>query len=58
VESQTNAGMRKHFYLPIVTREVLAKLQRGNPSWQALVPPRIVQLIIQDKLFGYQPTRG
>jgi len=41
-------------YLPIVTREVLAKLQRGDPAWQALVPPRIVQLITQNKLFGYQ----
>ena len=47
-----------HSYLPIVTREVLAKLQRGDPAWEALVPPRIVQLITQDKLFGYQPTRG
>jgi hypothetical protein len=44
-------------YLPIVTREVLAKLQRGDPSWEALVPPPIVQLITQDKLFGYQPMR-
>jgi len=44
-------------YLPIVTREVLAKLQRGDPSWQALVPPRIVQIITQDKLFGYQPPQ-
>ena len=43
-------------YLPIVTREVLAKLQRGDPSWQALVPPRIVQIITQNRLFGYQPT--
>jgi hypothetical protein len=44
-------------YLPIVTREVLAKIQRGDPAWKALVPPRIAQLITQDKLFGYQPTR-
>jgi hypothetical protein len=44
-------------YLPIVTRDVLAKIQRGDPSWEALVPPRIAQLITQHKLFGYQPTR-
>ncbi len=43
-------------YLPIVTREVLAKIQKGDPSWQALTPPRIAQIIIQDKLFGYQTT--
>src|SRR5262249_34370571 len=44
-------------YLSIVTREVLAKIQRGDPTWEALTPPRIAQMIIQDKLFGYQPTR-
>jgi hypothetical protein len=44
-------------YLPIVTREVLAKIQTGDPAWEALVPPRIVQIITQHKLFGYQPAR-
>jgi hypothetical protein len=44
-------------YLPIVTREVLAKIQRGDPSWEVLVPPRIAQIITQDKLLGYQPSR-
>jgi len=44
-------------YLPIVTRDVLAKIQAGDLSWEALVPPRIVQLITQHKLFGYQPRR-
>ena len=44
-------------YLPIVTREVLAKIQRGDPSWEVLVPPRIAQIITQDKLLGYQPPR-
>lgn len=44
-------------YLPIVTRDVLTKIQTGDSSWEALVPPRIAQLIIQDKLFGYQPAK-
>jgi hypothetical protein len=44
-------------YLPIVTRDVLAKIQTGDPAWEALVPPRIAQLITQHKLFSYQPTR-
>ncbi len=44
-------------YLPIVTREVLAKIQTGDPSWEALAPPRIAQIITQDKLFGYQPPQ-
>jgi len=43
-------------YLPIVTRDVLTKIQTGDSSWEALVPPRIVQLITQDKLFGYKPN--
>ena len=42
-------------YLPIVTREVLPKLQRGDPALEALVPPRIVQIITQNELFGYRP---
>jgi hypothetical protein len=44
-------------YLPIVTREVLTKIQTGDPSWETLVPPPIAQLITQDKLFGYKPRR-
>jgi hypothetical protein len=44
-------------YLPIASSEVLAKIQTGDPSWEALVPPRIAQIIIQDKLFGYKPRR-
>jgi len=44
-------------YLPIATPEVLAKIQTGDPSWEALAPPRIVQIITQDKLFGYKPRR-
>src|SRR5262249_16425043 len=44
-------------YLPIVTREVLTKIQKGDPSWEALVPPRVAQIITQDKLFGYKPRR-
>jgi hypothetical protein len=48
-------GASRKAYLPIVTREVLSKIQRGDLSWEALVPPRIVQIITQDKPFGYQP---
>lgn len=44
-------------YLPIVTREVLAKIQTGDSAWEALVPSRIAQRITQHKLFGYTPRR-
>jgi hypothetical protein len=44
-------------YLPIVTRDVLTKIQTGDPAWEALVPPRIAQLITQHQLFSYQPRR-
>jgi hypothetical protein len=41
--------------LPVVTREVLAKIQSGDPTWEHMVPPAIVRTIKQDKLFGWQP---
>jgi hypothetical protein len=43
---------------PSTHDKVLAiNLHRGDPAWEALVPPRIVQIITQDKLFGYQPPQ-
>jgi hypothetical protein len=41
-------------YLPIFSRDVLAKIQMGNPSWEAMVPPPIVAMIKKNRLFGYQ----
>jgi hypothetical protein len=34
-------------------REVLAKIQAGDPAWEDLVPPAIVEVIKRDGLFGY-----
>jgi len=31
-------------------------IQSGNPRWEALVPPAIVQTIKRDALFGWQPS--
>ena len=42
--------------LPIRRLDVLAKIQSGDPSWEKLVPPQIVELIKRDGLFGYKPT--
>ncbi len=43
-------------YLSIYSREVLAKIQAGDPSWEEVVPAPIVEVIKRDKLFGYQTS--
>jgi hypothetical protein len=40
--------------LPIRSRDVLAKIQSGDASWEKLVPPPIVEVIKRDGLFGYR----
>jgi hypothetical protein len=42
--------------LPIRRLDVLAKIQSGDPSWEKLVPPQIVEQIKRDGLFGYKST--
>jgi hypothetical protein len=39
--------------LPIRSRDVLAKLQAGDPTWEPLVPPPIVAVLKRNRLFGY-----
>ncbi len=41
-------------FLSIVPRDVLAKLQSGDPAWETMVPPVIVETIKRDHLFGYR----
>ena len=38
-------------YLPIVPREVLARIQAGDASWETMVPAVAVQLIKDRRLF-------
>jgi len=40
--------------LPIRRRDVLAKIQSGDSSWEEQVPPQIVELIKRGRLFGYR----
>jgi len=40
--------------LPIHTPDVLRRIQTGDPSWEALVPPAIVEVIKRRRLFGYR----
>jgi hypothetical protein len=34
---------------------VLARIERGDPSWQQMVPPPVAELIKSRNLFGYHP---
>ncbi len=39
--------------LRIRSRDVVMKIQAGDPSWEAMVPPRIVDIIKTGKFLGY-----
>jgi hypothetical protein len=43
-------------YLPIFSRQVLAKIKSGDPSWQNAIPPQIAEMIQARRLFQYQPV--
>ena len=42
-------------FLHIFSRDVLAKLQQGDPTWLELVPPQVAALIQERGLFDYAP---
>src|SRR5436309_860420 len=42
-------------FLPIFSREVLAKIQTGDSAWEIMVPPQAAHIIKERKLFGYRP---
>ena len=42
-------------YLPIFSRDVLAKIQTGNATWEKMrCRPLIVEIIKKNRFFGYQ----
>src|SRR6266436_1867313 len=43
--------------LPIRSRDVLSKIQSGDPAWEELVPPQIVESIKRNALFGYRESK-
>jgi hypothetical protein len=43
-------------YLSIRTPDVLARLQRGDPSWEEMVPAAVAAIIKAENLFGWQPA--
>ena len=40
--------------LPILSRDVLAKIQQADASWEKMVPPQVAALIKDRKLFGHK----
>ena len=40
--------------LPVYPRDVLEKIQGGDPAWEKLVPPQIADVVKRDRLFGYR----
>ena len=58
LENHSIQGMRDYdeAYLPIFSRQVLAKIKTGDPSWESAVPPQVAEMIKARRLFQYQPT--
>jgi hypothetical protein len=43
-------------YLRIHPPEALAKLQSGDPAWEKMVPPEVIEIIKSRQFFGYRPV--
>jgi hypothetical protein len=43
-------------YLPILSKDVLARIHAGDGSWETMVPPEVGRIIRERRLFGWQPT--
>ena len=56
VENRFIQGIRNQSadLLSIRSRDVLARIQSGDASWEQLVPPVIAEIIKRDRLFGYR----
>jgi hypothetical protein len=59
IENRCVESIAKHNvdYLPIFSRDVLARIQTYDPSWETMVPPAVVEMIKRDKLFGFREIR-
>jgi hypothetical protein len=40
--------------LPIFSRDALAKIKGGDPTWEQMVPPQVARIIKERSLLGYQ----
>jgi hypothetical protein len=43
-------------YLRIHPPEALARMQSGDPGWERMVPPEVVEIIKARQFFGYRPA--
>jgi hypothetical protein len=41
-------------YLSILTLDVMSRIKRGDPAWESMVPPIVVEIIKARHLFGWQ----
>ncbi|MDB6020310.1 MAG: hypothetical protein JWQ04_167, partial [Pedosphaera sp.] len=59
IENRCVESIEKHNveYLPIFSRDVLARIQTYDPSWETMVPPPVVEIIKRDKLFGFRELK-
>lgn len=59
IENHCVESIQKHNveYLPIFSRDVLARIQTYDPSWETMVPPPVVDIIKRDKLFGFREMK-
>jgi len=42
-------------HLQVYPRDVLARIQRGDATWETMVPASVVELVKQRRLFGWKP---
>jgi hypothetical protein len=58
LENRRIEGLERHdsTSLDIRTRDVLARLQRGDPDWESAVPTTVAAIIKERGLFGYHAT--
>ena len=43
--------------LGILSKDVLSRIQSGDPDWERMVPPQVADLIKQRRMFGYGRER-
>jgi hypothetical protein len=41
-------------YMGIFSRAILAKIRKGDPTWEQMVPPEVSACIIKGNFFGYR----
>jgi hypothetical protein len=57
-ENQFISGLRAihEEYLPIMSKDVLAKIHAADDSWERLVPAEVARIIRERRLFGWHPA--